>query len=427
VSPVVTLAIAVGGWAVAFYTLRRNEARDAEKRAEDRALAEQRFQQEARRADERLRAERQEAQQLRKERRDAENGARIESFLVEALEYFESGRGSRDRMLGVAFIEEYWPGFPRLHSIWTSVLIGQVLRLLSNATDTAGDLQDVVALRRMVALLRRAATEAHTPDRPQSLLTSDDRNSLTSGVAALSRPVPAVLEDVVKEIQALTALPVPGPAAATAVAKKLSASTEDGATQTLDRSPPMQERFARLTAALAEGGPDSPDVSRLITEIEAMFPAQAPTARGAREAARLSRGQAPDLGAVPATEDAATARVVARTAFDKELAALTAYTEGKMKRYGLLFSVNGGAFAIAKILTDRATVSPLQPVLGGLQFWHLAVGASAFTVVMCCDIWKYGEMVRESYFPRAFGPVGRVVLCAMGALLTAGWCLAAFW
>ena len=31
-----------------------------------------------------------------------------------------------------------------------------------------------------------------------------------------------------------------------------------------------------------------------------------------------------------------------------QLQILQAYTEGKMKRYGLLFSVNGGAFALAK-------------------------------------------------------------------------------
>jgi hypothetical protein len=60
----------------------------------------------------------------------------------------------------------------------------------------------------------------------------------------------------------------------------------------------MRELFAQMNTALAAGGPDSPDVVRLVTAIEQQFPALAPIARAAREAARISRGQ-------PASENVA--------------------------------------------------------------------------------------------------------------------------
>jgi hypothetical protein len=110
---------------------------------------------------------------------------------------------------------------------------------------------------------------------------------------------------------------------------------------------------------------------------------------------------------------------------DKDrLDGLRTYIDGKMKRYNLLFAVNGGAFAIAKLLTEPQNA----PVLGGLSLQALAIGASLFTGLMCIDIWFWGTLMRESYFggKDIFGRPGKIILSALGALLVLGWLLAAF-
>jgi hypothetical protein len=111
------------------------------------------------------------------------------------------------------------------------------------------------------------------------------------------------------------------------------------------------------------------------------------------------------------------------------LAAMNTYIDGKMKRYNLLWAVNGGAFAVARLLPlggdASAATAAADPasVLGAL-----AVGASLFTVVMCADIWMFGQMMRAEYFggTGVFGTPGRLVLGLIGALIVAGWLLAAF-
>ena len=58
------------------------------------------------------------------------------------------------------------------------------------------------------------------------------------------------------------------------------------------------------------------------------------------------------------------------------------YEDGKGRRYGLLFSVNGGAFAVAKLFpTDN-----ICAVIGGLTLFELSVGMILFTVLMSVDI-----------------------------------------
>jgi hypothetical protein len=114
--------------------------------------------------------------------------------------------------------------------------------------------------------------------------------------------------------------------------------------------------------------------------------------------------------------------------------ALNAYIDGKMKRYNLLWAVNGGAFAVARLLpgggqtASAGAAADQGAVLGGLSLGALALGASLFTVVMCADIWMFGQMMREQYFRGAtvFGTPGRVVLGMIGALIVTGWLLAAF-
>jgi hypothetical protein len=188
----------------------------------------------------------------------------------------------------------------------------------------------------------------------------------------------------------------------------------------------MKELFSDLITTLTSDGPDHPRVDQII---EKMRQAKAPPeaiadALATRSAWRRSRGEEPKPAAA-AEED--SARLTSRPGFDKELGALNAYTDGKMKRYSLLFTVNGAAFAIAKLLAPRAGAEPPEPaVLGGLQLHHLAVGACVFTVLMCLDIWMYGRMMRKNYFAGAFGLAGKIVLCMMGAVLVAGWGLAAY-
>lgn len=108
----------------------------------------------------------------------------------------------------------------------------------------------------------------------------------------------------------------------------------------------------------------------------------------------------------------------------EKLDGLRTYIDGKMKRYNLLFSVNGGAFFIAQLLNDSNNAG----MLGGLNLPTLAVGAAAFTFLMCLDIWFWGDMMRRDFFEgkQVFGTPGRVILVSLGALLITGWLIAAF-
>jgi hypothetical protein len=55
----------------------------------------------------------------------------------------------------------------------------------------------------------------------------------------------------------------------------------------------------------------------------------------------------------------------------ERLSGMNAYIEGKMKRYSLMFSVNGGGFLVAKLFTEDNA----KRVLGGLSPEALAIGA----------------------------------------------------
>jgi Ca2+/Na+ antiporter len=102
------------------------------------------------------------------------------------------------------------------------------------------------------------------------------------------------------------------------------------------------------------------------------------------------------------------------------LDALRTYLNGKMERYKLLFSVNGGAFAIAQIKNDVS--------LGHLDLEKLAIGAIAFTIVMTVDIWLWGQQMKETYLKneeQAFTFAGKAILLLLSALLVLAWALAA--
>ena len=96
------------------------------------------------------------------------------------------------------------------------------------------------------------------------------------------------------------------------------------------------------------------------------------------------------------------------------------YEDGKHRRYSLLFAVNGGAFAVAKLFAESKV-----SVLGNLTLHELAVGMILFTVVMTVDIFMFGEKMRTTYSIDAFSWQGKTVLVMIGILICAGWFLVA--
>jgi hypothetical protein len=113
-----------------------------------------------------------------------------------------------------------------------------------------------------------------------------------------------------------------------------------------------------------------------------------------------------------------------------------AYLEGKMKRYGLLFSVNGGAFAIITLVTQNAdgSINTTSPFIGKLTLQHVAAWIIVFTALMIADIWRYGTGMRgleaRSWLfgrnPRLFTPFGQLITFLVGILLVGAWSLAFF-
>ena len=99
-----------------------------------------------------------------------------------------------------------------------------------------------------------------------------------------------------------------------------------------------------------------------------------------------------------------------------------AYEDGKHRRYNLMFAVNGGAFAVAKLVAGKdASVT----VLGDLKLSHLCYGMVLFTIVMSIDIFMFGEKMRSLYLPSAFRWQGKIVLLLISGLICIGWILVA--
>jgi len=93
-----------------------------------------------------------------------------------------------------------------------------------------------------------------------------------------------------------------------------------------------------------------------------------------------------------------------------------AYEEGKHRRYNLLFAVNGGAFAVAKLFAQQKAC-----VLGNLTLPQLGIGMTFFTIVLVLDIFMFGQKMRNNYLPNAFGWQGKSVLIGIGLLIALGW------
>jgi len=107
VAPLGSLVAAIGGWIIAYTVLIRGFRQQEGVRAEEQ--------------------KRQDA--LRSDDRRHSDGARIESFLVDSLKYFQ--HGIQERSIGIGLVEAYWSGFPRLQSVWVSVLANQAVYILS--------------------------------------------------------------------------------------------------------------------------------------------------------------------------------------------------------------------------------------------------------------------------------------------------------
>lgn len=110
--------------------------------------------------------------------------------------------------------------------------------------------------------------------------------------------------------------------------------------------------------------------------------------------------------------------------FQSYTEAFKIYEDGKHRRYGLLFSVNGGAFAIAKLFPDPT----IGNLLGSLTIRHVGIGMIVFSVLMWWDLWEFGRRMRtdvgDDSLPAmegVFSGVGKVVLCVICILILVGW------
>ena len=100
---------------------------------------------------------------------------------------------------------------------------------------------------------------------------------------------------------------------------------------------------------------------------------------------------------------------------------LSLYEDGKHRRYTLLFSVNGGAFAVAKLLVGAEGKSAI--VLGQLTLPELSWGMILFTVITVADIYAFGYKMRNNFFVKVFEWRGKLVLISIGLLICCGWFL----
>jgi hypothetical protein len=99
------------------------------------------------------------------------------------------------------------------------------------------------------------------------------------------------------------------------------------------------------------------------------------------------------------------------------------YEDGKGRRYGLLFAVNGGALAIIKGVgeTKVAAAAAQSVTVAG-------IGMILFVLIMTFDIWTFAERMRGEALkfgikdaPVPFGRIGKAVLLLNALLLTLLW------
>ena len=111
----------------------------------------------------------------------------------------------------------------------------------------------------------------------------------------------------------------------------------------------------------------------------------------------------------------------------KDWDAYNTYQDGKMKRYTLLFSINGGAYAIvtwaaehlaaAQEIAREVSLKTILPVV-------VAIAASLFTALMFVDVWLFGRMMSKVGTGDDlvyFGRHGQAVLILIVCTLLGGW------
>jgi hypothetical protein len=106
------------------------------------------------------------------------------------------------------------------------------------------------------------------------------------------------------------------------------------------------------------------------------------------------------------------------------------YEDGKHRRYGLLFSVNGGGFTVGSLFAKAENA----PLLGNLTVSQLAIGMAIFTVAMYADILTFGMRFRhighddgKGWYKGIFSKVGGLVLTIICGVIVAGWMLVVRW
>jgi hypothetical protein len=100
--------------------------------------------------------------------------------------------------------------------------------------------------------------------------------------------------------------------------------------------------------------------------------------------------------------------------------------DGKMKRYTLLFSINGGAYAIVTWTAEH--VAAAQEVARAASLTTIAIvvaiAASLFTALMFVDVWVFGRMMRKVATGDGlvyFGRHGQAVLASIVFTLLGAW------
>ena len=102
------------------------------------------------------------------------------------------------------------------------------------------------------------------------------------------------------------------------------------------------------------------------------------------------------------------------------------YEDGKHRRYELLFAVNGGALAIAKLFSEENAAR----FLGNLSLGAVAYGLAAFTLLIGTDMMVFGQRMRRAvgdhklkWTDGMFSVWGKAVLTLVCVLIIAGWLL----
>ena len=106
-----------------------------------------------------------------------------------------------------------------------------------------------------------------------------------------------------------------------------------------------------------------------------------------------------------------------------------AHEDGKSRRHSLLFTVNGGAFAVAKLFPAG---NPCV-LLGKLTLFELSLAMMVFTVLLTLDIFLFGWHMRSTVSNEAMGPSGdtlpifgtpgQVILVLISLFICLGWFL----